>query len=417
MNVLKSLIGPGALALAFAGACGSSSGGGGTTGGCEGLCAHLQAGVDCAGLDFATCVSECNAMVGSCPSRASSVIDCLTKLPIECTGQGQAVAKAAGATASQPVTMVTPTSTLLVMDAACASAVSAFQTCAPIGSGGGSGFGGTSGSGGVTSDGGGIGGTSGGGTGGTSGGGTGGASSGGTGGASGGGTGGTSGGGTGGTGGVAVDECNPVTLFGCQAAGPGATCDQDSLKQGKFSCYPPPNTAGLCQSCNNSTGPYCGAGMKCLDGTCAKYCCSSLDCGTGVCDKTNLSAWGIGVCVSAVGSNVPADCNPGWYEQECFQQTGPSGGNRPMYAACVAGNECQSGLCSRGVCTAVCAGQAGPIMTCPGSGTLASNVTPACVTVPETPALKVSQRCLLSCGSGSVCPQGTTCSGGYCMNL
>ncbi|MBX3125787.1 MAG: hypothetical protein KF718_03690 [Polyangiaceae bacterium] len=157
------------LVLGASGACSSSSSAGGLAGGCEGLCSHLQSGENCAGIDFASCVDECKTVVGTCPARSKAVIDCVSSLAIVCTGVGQAVGKPTGAMATELVYLTTPTATLLVEDAACASAVQLFNDCEPFGSGGAAGSGGTSGLGGTSSGGGGSGGVSGGGTGGTAG--------------------------------------------------------------------------------------------------------------------------------------------------------------------------------------------------------------------------------------------------------
>jgi hypothetical protein len=57
-----------------------------------------------------------------------------------------------------------------------------------------------------------------------------------------------------------------------------------------FVCYPPPNTATVCQTCDNSSanGPFCGPGTTCLNSSatatvCAHYCCTDADCGSGTC--------------------------------------------------------------------------------------------------------------------------------------
>jgi hypothetical protein len=89
-----------------------------------------------------------------------------------------------------------------------------------------------------------------------------------------------------------------VTNGGCN---PTSACDfgADTNRQSTFVCYdpPPPNTAGICASCDDKTVA-CLGGFTCLYGQCARYCCDDGDCGTGVCDPTN--AFGVGVCVTAV---------------------------------------------------------------------------------------------------------------------
>ncbi len=81
-------------------------------------------------------------------------------------------------------------------------------------------------------------------------------------------------------------QCNPVTNQGCQT---GEECDTVADDNGNligFGCYPPPNDAALCATCDNQNGPFCKGGTTCFqtgaaDGSsvCAQYCCSDADCG------------------------------------------------------------------------------------------------------------------------------------------
>ncbi|APR82059.1 Flagellar hook-length control protein FliK [Minicystis rosea] len=84
--------------------------------------------------------------------------------------------------------------------------------------------------------------------------------------------------------------CNPVTNEGCTKE--GAACDH---AESGFTCYDPPNTRTLCQTCSDTDG-FCAAGFTCVSGVCAHYCCDDTDCGSaGHCDTTVIA--GIGVCV------------------------------------------------------------------------------------------------------------------------
>lgn len=89
-------------------------------------------------------------------------------------------------------------------------------------------------------------------------------------------------------------ECNPVTNEGCPAD--GSVCDFSS---GGFTCYPPPNDAGLCQACDNTNNIFCGAGLTCANNQCVHFCCADSDCGTGGCDFSFSNGAGYGLCVAA----------------------------------------------------------------------------------------------------------------------
>ncbi len=95
-----------------------------------------------------------------------------------------------------------------------------------------------------------------------------------------------------------LGECNPVTNSPCDTAG-GFACDVAMSGANMFSCYGPPNTAGLCEPCDGST--FCRAGTTCIDtevgARCARFCCADEDCGAqGKCliESANVS---VGLCV------------------------------------------------------------------------------------------------------------------------
>src|SRR6185312_10871506 len=81
--------------------------------------------------------------------------------------------------------------------------------------------------------------------------------------------------------------CNPVTNAGCDAAN-GEGCDIDPNNPGGYTCFTN-DSVTACQMCDESNGPFCGAGLTCLsDDNCGAFCCTDADCGTGKCDKTQL---------------------------------------------------------------------------------------------------------------------------------
>jgi hypothetical protein len=112
------------------------------------------------------------------------------------------------------------------------------------------------------------------------------------------------------------DECNPVTAAGCSSE--GSSCDL--APSGYFACFPPPNTADICGSCDSNVGPFCAAELTCValgagPGACYRYCCTNADCGPGgICD-TGLAAQyldpsdpgdQVGLCVTSLASQAPA---------------------------------------------------------------------------------------------------------------
>jgi hypothetical protein len=122
------------------------------------------------------------------------------------------------------------------------------------------------------------------------------------------------------------DQCNPVTGAGCALVN-GESCDLNS-QTGTFACFPPPNSAPVCGTCDEVSMP-CGSESTCVQpgagepGTCYRYCCTDAECGTGgTCDTglaanylmPTLPADMVGLCVQGGG---PA-CTP--------PATPPSGG-------------------------------------------------------------------------------------------
>ena len=93
-------------------------------------------------------------------------------------------------------------------------------------------------------------------------------------------------------------ECNPVTGAPCDADA-GQACD---YKGAGFHCYvpPPANTAPICGTCDDNTGPACAPMGTCVpvDGgtmACARFCCDNTDCGAGHCAKGTGQA--VGLCL------------------------------------------------------------------------------------------------------------------------
>jgi hypothetical protein len=128
------------------------------------------------------------------------------------------------------------------------------------------------------------------------------------------GPGGTGGGGHGGSKGGS-DQCNPVTNAGCPTD--GSTCD---FNGSSFVCFPPPNSVDVCGSCDTTNGPFCGAGLSCVElpgeqGSCYRYCCTDADCGSGAtCDtgyasmvlQGESSADNVGFCIVKGGPSCAA---------------------------------------------------------------------------------------------------------------
>lgn len=112
-----------------------------------------------------------------------------------------------------------------------------------------------------------------------------------------------------------------------------------------------------------TSGGECGEGLQCLEGVCAPRCENHVDCGDG------YRCEGGGECV-LVESNIgdvcarEIDCGPGhtcslddsdrdgdgYLAATCQRQTA----GRQVAASCEADLDCQTGLCSIGLCTQLC---------------------------------------------------------------
>lgn len=71
--------------------------------------------------------------------------------------------------------------------------------------------------------------------------------------------------------------CNPANNDGCE---PDEACDLSEEPSGRpiIMCFPPPATEPLGAACNNSTGPFCQGGLRCMSGRCMDTCCSDAEC-------------------------------------------------------------------------------------------------------------------------------------------
>lgn len=112
--------------------------------------------------------------------------------------------------------------------------------------------------------------------------------------------------------------CDPRKGEVCNLAA-GETCDLATMPEGNLNimCLPGPNTQGLNESCNPSSGPYCAVGLHCVDpGVCKKFCCDNTDCGTKVsCKPITAAAGTLGVCNDGVSAPKPACAPPGGFCQ------------------------------------------------------------------------------------------------------
>jgi len=85
-----------------------------------------------------------------------------------------------------------------------------------------------------------------------------------------------------------VWSCDPVTAEGCP--GEGTACDHGVLGGiAGFYCYTDcTETEGAPCMYEDNGGPWCAAGMTCLEGVCARYCCGSSDCDGDQCQPLTL---------------------------------------------------------------------------------------------------------------------------------
>lgn len=96
--------------------------------------------------------------------------------------------------------------------------------------------------------------------------------------------------------------CDPVTAYPCDVEA-GETCDFSNMLGG-FDCYEGPNDSGVCETCAEESGEFCGPGTTCnyLLERCEKYCCDDSDCESGTCLRNPFMEDAIalaGVCEEA----------------------------------------------------------------------------------------------------------------------
>ncbi len=105
--------------------------------------------------------------------------------------------------------------------------------------------------------------------------------------------------------------CDPRDGEGCNV-GAGETCDIAQTVEGDLNliCLPGPNPQGLDESCNPSSGPFCSAGLNCVEpGVCKQFCCSDSDCSGGLsCRAFSAQVGSLGVCED--GGDAPDQCAP-----------------------------------------------------------------------------------------------------------
>ncbi|TVR02605.1 MAG: hypothetical protein EA398_07730 [Deltaproteobacteria bacterium] len=95
--------------------------------------------------------------------------------------------------------------------------------------------------------------------------------------------------------------------------GPDETCDimlteQETLR---IQCFPAEEAAGHDAACDNRTGPFCGAGLHCVDGACHAFCCHDDECGPDEhCGPLLPELGALGVCRAGTPASTP-DCG-GW---------------------------------------------------------------------------------------------------------
>jgi hypothetical protein len=88
-----------------------------------------------------------------------------------------------------------------------------------------------------------------------------------------------------------------------------------------------------------------------------------------------------------------------------------------MYAPCDADDQCTSGYCAAGFCTALCWTQVDGDIPCPPPPGDAVGVTITCGRIDSAPpggglcegCFDCAQYCVAVCDGGSVCPNGSTC--------
>mgnify|MGYP001185302393 CR=1 FL=1 len=118
---------------------------------------------------------------------------------------------------------------------------------------------------------------------------------------------------------IGPSPCDPRNGDGCAA---GETCD--FAGEGELGCFPPPNTAGIDEPCDNSAGPYCAAGGWCAPDTitgesfCQQVCCVDSECTHSefecVSIFTDPNIGSLGLCKfpseDSGDDDAPEDCLP-----------------------------------------------------------------------------------------------------------
>jgi hypothetical protein len=97
-------------------------------------------------------------------------------------------------------------------------------------------------------------------------------------------------------------DCNPATNEGC---GADEACDiaRDESDRIVVVCFPPPATEDVGARCDNSAGPHCRGGLRCMEGFCRDTCCDDRECTAPGerCVPLDPRAGTLGVCSAETG--------------------------------------------------------------------------------------------------------------------
>ncbi len=111
--------------------------------------------------------------------------------------------------------------------------------------------------------------------------------------------------------------CNPANNDGCA---PDEACDIAVDEQGQpiVMCFPPPAEQQLGEVCDNSAGPFCAGGLRCMGGECRDTCCEHSECSGGErCVPLDPLLGTLGICADDAGPTCappggrcsrPSDC-------------------------------------------------------------------------------------------------------------
>ena len=128
-------------------------------------------------------------------------------------------------------------------------------------------------------------------------------------------------------------ECDPRDAMACNLSS-GETCDIIQTPDGvpNLVCLEGPNTQGIGDTCDPSSGPFCGVGFHCVPpGVCERFCCDDSECPEDMqCVPFAAAAGTLGLCDDDNADRAPA--------------CGPPG------APCRSGSECCSNDCHSGHC-------------------------------------------------------------------